>query len=269
MGKKIVVALAPVGGWGEGRNNPLEPARIAEEVARCAEAGASLVHLHARDRAGRLTTDLSTWLETSRRIRESCGILIEASTGGLSELSAEERALSLKSPEASFGSLNIGSINFQDQVYRNSVPDARLWVRRMAEAGKKPNLEIFDTAHVAIAELLIEEGLVKPQFNFNFVFDYRWGMRFSLPLLEVLKSSLPSPSVWGAVFGGNRDFRPHLQAVLHGAAMVRVGFEDSPVCNGREAVTNLELVEELRRELEVLGFEAASPAEAARILGLG
>ena len=266
--KKIILALAPTGGWGAGRNNPLDPGILSREVIACARAGASLVHLHARDGCGALTTDLSLFLETTRRIHQGCDIIIEASTGGLSQLSAEERALPLKSPEAETGSLNMGSLNFLDNVYRNSLPDIRLWLGRMKERGVLPCLEIFDTSHLLLTTHLIGEGLISTPLVFNFVFNYRWGMGFSLPLLGLLKQMLPRPSLWGAVFGSSEDFSLHLQAALHGAGMVRVGFEDSPLCEGREAASNLELVQELRRRLEILGFRPASPEEARTQLNL-
>jgi uncharacterized protein (DUF849 family) len=79
---------------------------------------------------------------------------------------------------------------------------------------------------------------------------------------------LPKESIWGAIFGESKDFSFHLQAFLQGATMVRVGFEDSRICNNREVKSNLELVKEIRRELEVLGFELAKPNEARELLDI-
>jgi 3-keto-5-aminohexanoate cleavage enzyme len=268
VSRTIVLAVAPVGGWGAGRNNPLTPGQIAREVASCAEAGASLVHLHARDRRGGLTTDLETYSAACEKIRAECDILIEASTGGLSSLSAAERALSLNSPHAELGSLNLGSLNFHDQVYCNSMPDIRLWIAAMRDRQVKPQLEIFDTAQVQVAEALAAEGLLQGRMNFNFIFNYRWGMCFSLPLLQVLAGMLPPESIWGAVVGASEDFAVHLQAALYGAHMLRVGFEDSPLLAGREADTNAGLVSALVKQLNVLGFRPATVPEARRILGL-
>lgn len=162
----------------------------------------------------------------------------------------------------------MGSLNFLDKVYVNTVPDIRYWLQSMIKNRVKPSLEIFDTSNIAISDLFINEGLIKPQYNFNFVFNYKWGMSFSLPLVEVLKSMLPKESIWGAVFGESRNFSSHLQACLQGATMIRVGFEDSKICNNKEAETNLELVKEIRRELEISGFELADPEEARKLLGM-
>ena len=268
MSRTIVLAVAPVGGWGAGRNNPLTPGQIAREVVACAEAGASLVHLHARDRRGGLTTDLAAYLEACEKIRAESDILIEASTGGLSSLSAAERALSLNNPHAELGSLNLGSLNFHDRVYCNSMPDIRFWIEAMRDRQVKPQLEIFDTAQIQATEALAAEGLLQGRMNFNFIFNYRWGMCFSLPLLQVLAGMLPPESIWGAIVGASEDFTVHLQAALHGAHMLRVGFEDSPLLQGREAGSNAELVAELVRRLEILGFKPATASESRRILGL-
>jgi len=268
MTKKIILALAPTGGWGKDYNNPLEPEKIAKQVITCAEEGASLVHLHARDSKGELTTDLSNFSKTIELITNKCSVIIEASTGGLSSLTPQERALPLQNEKVELGSLNMGSLNFLDKVYINTVPDIRYWLQSMIKNRVKPSLEIFDTSNIAISDLFIKEGLINPQYNFNFIFNYKWGMSFSLPLLEVLKSMLPKESIWGAVFGGSSDFSSHLQASLQGATMVRVGFEDSRICDYGEAKSNLELVKEIRRELEISGFELADPEEARKLLGI-
>ena len=266
MSKTIIVAVAPTGAWGKGHNNPIDADHIAEEVLACAEAGASLVHIHARDRDGNLTKDQSEFLKATDLIRRESDIIIEASTGGLSNMTAQERALPVRNPGVDAASLNVGSLNFLDDVYRNSVPDIKLWLRLMREADVKPCLEIFDSSNITLANHLIHEGLIQPQFNFNFVFNYQWSMEFSLPLLEVLKGMLGQQSIWAAVFGRSTDFSCHLQAALCGAAMIRVGFEDSRICNNRNAKSNVELVKTIREELEVLGFRLMTPAEARKML---
>lgn len=266
MYPKIILAIAPVGSWGKGNNNPLTPEEIAEEVIRCAQAGASLVHLHARDEKGHLTTNMKHFNQTTGSIKEKCTIIIEASTGGLSRLTPQERALPLQDKNAENGSLNMGSLNFLDEVYINRVPDIRYWIEEMNKNEIKPCMEIFDTSHIRISHLAIQENLIKPPYQFNFIFDYQWGMAFSLPLLQTLISMLPHHSKWGVVFGGNQDFKSHLKCILWGATMVRVGFEDSVVCNEQKASNNLILVQKIREEIESLGYHLASPDEARKIL---
>ncbi|MEE4167082.1 MAG: 3-keto-5-aminohexanoate cleavage protein [Desulfocapsaceae bacterium] len=261
MNKSVIIAVAPTGGWGAGRNNPLTPEDIASEVIASSNAGAAVVHLHSRDRAGRLTADMSFFNETIELIKQQSDIILEASTGGLSELDAVQRACPVGSRYAEMGSLNIGSLNFGDFVYRNSLPDVRFWIEEMARRGVKPSLEIFDTGHLETALHLIDEGLVEKPCNFSFIFNVQWGMKYDKELLSYLISRLPAESCWGTIFIGSSDFKPHLEAIGMGAASVRVGFEDSLEYNGRTAVSNGELVLALRDELEHNGYIVSDPQE--------
>ena len=151
MNPKIILAVAPTGGWGRGNDNPITPDAIARDVIACAQAGAAVVHMHARNEKGELTTDLAPFSRAVAAIKASCDIVLEASTGGLSNLTAAERVLPASSDDAEMGSLNIGSLNFEDAVYQNSLPDVRLWIETMVRSGVKPSLEIFDTGHLETA----------------------------------------------------------------------------------------------------------------------
>ncbi|MFH1981603.1 MAG: 3-keto-5-aminohexanoate cleavage protein [Pseudomonadota bacterium] len=266
MNKKIIIAVAPTGGWGAGRGNPVTPEAIAEDVIACARAGAGVVHLHARDAGGALTADLSCFNQTVADIKAACDILLEASTGGLSGLSAAERALPAKHPLADMASLNMGSLNFGDHVYCNSLPDVRYWIEQMAAAGVKPSLEIFDTGHMDTALHLIAEGLIAAPCNFSFIFNVHWGMHYHPLLLDYLISKVPADSRWGALFIGSRDFTGHLEAARKGAAVVRVGFEDSATYAGRTASSNAELVDAVRTALADSGIAVAGVHEARSIL---
>jgi 3-keto-5-aminohexanoate cleavage enzyme len=266
MQKKIIIALAPTSGAGAGNGNPVGSRDIAEQVIAGVRAGATLVHMHARDESGALTTDLTAFNAAVAAIKSSCDVVLEASTGGLSTLTAAERALPAAHPQAQLASLNIGSLNFGDRVYQNSVPDIRYWVRTMAELGVKPGMEIFDTGNLDFALALIAEGAIKPPCSFSFVFDLRWGMSFDPVLLAWLVKRLPAGSCWGAIFVGSKDFAKHREAARQGASFVRTGFEDSREFNGKLAASNVELVAALRRELESDGFAIASADEARAMI---
>jgi 3-keto-5-aminohexanoate cleavage enzyme len=266
MNRPVIIAVAPTGGWGRGENNPVQAQDVATEVIRCAQAGAAVVHLHARDGEGRLTTDLTSFNQAVQTITDSCDIILEASTGGLSGFTAQQRMLPIGNPHAQMGSLNIGSLNFGDEVYKNSLKDVRYWVSEMRKAGVKPSLEVFDTGHMETALFLIQEGWLSPPCNFSFIFGVRWGMPWNAFILSYLKHRVPEGSRWGGDFIASQDFSAHVEAARQGAAMVRVGFEDSAVYNGRTARCNAELVLALRAELVSAGFSIAAPAEARRML---
>lgn len=264
--RKIIIALAPVGGWGIGEGNPVDPAALAREVSQCAAAGASIVHLHARDLSGALTTDLSTFNKAVELIKSSCDIILEASTGGISSMTAMERALPTSNPHAQLAALNMGSLNFGDRVYQNSVPDIRLWIKIMAERRVKPSLEIFDAGNMDCALHLIREGLLTPPCNFSFVCNLNWSMPCHPTLISYLRDRVPAGSHWGVNLINSTDFSQHLEVAHLGASVLRVGFEDSRHYNGRIAANNQDLVVALRAELEADGFSIATVDEARAVL---
>jgi len=266
MKAKVIIAVAPTGGWGPGRKNPIKADAIARDVIQCAAAGAGVVHLHARDEQGALTTDLAAFAAAVEQIKGECDIILEASTGGLSNLSAEQRVLPAGNPHAEMGSLNLGSLNFGDDVYQNRLPDVRLWIEAMNGFGLKPSLEIFDTGHLETALDLLEKGLLSSPCNFSFIFNVRWGMPFYPELLVYLKLRLPINSRWAGLFIQSTDFTNHVKAAHAGAAILRTGFEDSIHYNGKIAGCNAELVKALRHALEAEGFEIANTEEARAIL---
>ena len=106
--RKIIVAVAPVGREINPPSvNPLTPEDVASEVIACAESGASMVHLHVRDRKGNQTEDISNFSKTLDFIRKSSDIIIQGSTGGLTDLSLEERCVALNDPRVEVASLNM------------------------------------------------------------------------------------------------------------------------------------------------------------------
>ncbi len=266
MNKKIIISVAPIGPWGEGRDNPLTPEAVAEQVVQCAKAGASLVHMHARDEKGALTTDLTTFNKTAELIKSRCDIILEASTGGLSSMTPLERTLPATNPHAQLASLNVGTFNFGDRVYQNCVPDIRLWIKTMADLKIKPAMEVFEAGNMECALHLIRECAMVPPYNFIFVCDLNWGMPYHPALISYLRDRVPAGSHFGVNLINSKDFKNHLEVARLGASMLRVGFEDSRTYNGKLAVNNQELVSALRVELEADGFSIATPDEARALL---
>jgi uncharacterized protein (DUF849 family) len=118
--RKIIVAVAPVGAEIKPPSeNPLTPEDVAGEVIACAEAGAGMVHLHVRDREGNQTENISDFSKTLDIIRQSSDIIIQGSTGGLSTFTLEQRCVAVNDPRVEVASLNMGSVNFGEDVYIN------------------------------------------------------------------------------------------------------------------------------------------------------
>jgi 3-keto-5-aminohexanoate cleavage enzyme len=268
--RKIIVAVAPVGKGIEPPSiNPLTPEQVALEVAECTRAGAGFVHLHVRDDKGEQTEDLKHFSRTLDLIRESSDIIIQGSTGGLSELSLEERCVALNDLRVEVASLNMGSVNFSEDVYINRLPDIRYWARRMEEANVIPELEIFEAGMLTAVAKLIEEKVIRQPFTYGFPLGFHYALPANPHSLFFLTSILPVPAPWGVVHEGMPDLSLLATAVAMGAAAVRVGFEDSVYyAPGRAAATNAELVEKLVTLIHQIGYEVATPSEARDLLGL-
>jgi len=268
--RKIIVAVAPVGKDIEPLSiNPLTPEEVAREVIDCTRAGASFVHLHVRDDKGSQTDDLTQFSRTLDLIRESSDIIIQGSTGGLSELSLEARCVALNDPRVEVASLNMGSVNFSEDVYINRLPDIRYWARRMEEADVIPELEIFEAGMLTAVTKLLEEKVLKPPFTFGFPLGFRYALPAVPNSLFFLTSSLPANAAWGVVHESMQDFSLLATAIGMGAAAIRVGFEDSVYyAPGKAAPTNVELVEKIVSLIHQIGYEVATPAEARELLGL-
>jgi len=264
------VAVAPVGkDIKPPAINPLTAEAVAREVIDCSRAGASFVHLHVRDDQGAQTEDLTHFSRTLDLVRESSDIIIQGSTGGLSELSLEQRCVALNDPRVEVASLNMGSVNFSEDVYINRLPDIRYWARRMEEAHVIPELEIFEAGMLTAVAKLVEEGVLKPPFTYGFPLGFHYALPATVNSLFFLTSSLPVPAPWGVVHEGMQDFSLLATALGMGAAALRVGFEDSVYyAPGKAAATNAELVEKIVSLVHQIGFEVATPSEARDLLGL-
>ncbi|MDY6791609.1 MAG: 3-keto-5-aminohexanoate cleavage protein [Thermodesulfobacteriota bacterium] len=267
---KIIVSVAPVGKEvPETSFNPITPEEVAEEVTACAEAGASMVHLHVRDRYGNQTADLTDFSQTLDRIRPASDIIIQGSTGGLVDLSVEERSTALNDHRVQTASLNMGSVNFGDEVYVNTLPNIQYWARRMAEERIVPELEIFEAGMIPVYKQLMAKTVLRKPFSFNFILGVEWGMPAVHQSLFFLTSFLDQPIPWGITHVGMTDFSLLATAIGLGAAVVRVGFEDSAFyAPGKAAHANVELVERAVALVRHIGFDVATIEEARDILGV-
>jgi 3-keto-5-aminohexanoate cleavage enzyme len=268
--RKIIVAVAPVGKDIEPPSmNPLTAEEVAREVIDCTRAGASFVHLHVRDDKGNQTEDLTQFSRTLDLIREASDIIIQGSTGGLSELSLEARCVALNDPRVEVASLNMGSVNFSEEVYINRLPDIRYWARRMEETNVIPELEIFEAGMLTAVTKLVEEKVLKPPLAFGFCLGFHWALPADPNSLFFLKSSLTEPASWGVVHESMHDFSLLATAIGMGAAAIRVGFEDSVYyAPGKAAATNVVLVEKIVSLVHQIGYDVATPAEARELMGL-
>lgn len=274
--RKIIVTVAPVCHVGkpipEGCKNPLTPEEITEDVLNCYRAGACQVHLHTRDLKGNPTFELDVFSQTIHAIREHSDMIIQGSTGGLSDLSLADRCVSLNVPEVEIASLNMGSVNFGETVYINTMPDLRYWAKRQQEANVVPEMELFDLSHVECCTRLADEGVIRRPLHYNFCVGPGGSSNLSATGRNLaLLCALTEPGTsWGINHDSMKDFSILACAIGMGANAVRVGFEDSfYYAEGKLARTNAELVERLVALIRAMGCEPATPAEAREMLEIG
>lgn len=269
---RVIVAVAPVahaGTWlPAGCVNPVTPESIADEVRRCVDAGASVVHLHVRDRAGAIVADNRVFAETLDRIFATTDVVVNGSTGGASALTREERCTALTDHRVEVASLNMGSSNFGSGVYVNTVEDIAYWADRMRRAGVVPELELFATSMIATARVLAEAGVLADPLHFNVCLGFPGATPADPRYLAHFASLMDPGERWGFLNEGMIDLRLCAAAIGMGASLTRVGFEDGGYLRAdRPARSNAELVTQLVTLVRAVGAEPASVAEARRMLG--
>ncbi|MGH2678731.1 MAG: 3-keto-5-aminohexanoate cleavage protein, partial [Actinomycetota bacterium] len=248
---------------------PLSPEEIAEEVARCREAGASIVHLHVRDEDGVPSQSREHFFRAIAAVKRAApDIVIQTSTGGSVGMSEEERAqpLDLK-PE--MATLTTGTVNFGDEVFENPYPLVERFFLRMREIGIQPEFEVFDTGMVETAARLVTEHDAEARhLHFDLVLGVPGGMAGTPRSVLHLTSILPPGASWTAT-GIGRTHLPVTLAVLALGGHVRTGFEDTIyLAKGRLAESNADLIARVASIAAQTGREVASPAQAREIVGI-
>jgi uncharacterized protein (DUF849 family) len=276
---------------------PVTPEEIAEAAIGAAQAGAAIVHLHARNpKDGSPTQDPALFRQFGARIKAASDVVLNFTTGGAPTMSIEERlqpALVLK-PEVA--SLNMGSMNFglyemlgrykefkhdwekpylagsDERIFRNTFKDIAFILQSCADNDTRFEIECYDIGHLYTAAHFLERRLVKPPLFIQSVFGIRGGIG---PHPEdVLHMKRTADRLFGDAYcwsvlgaGRNQMFSAALSAVMGGN--VRVGLEDSLwLGRGQLARSNAEQVAKARRILEELGLTVATPADAREMLKL-
>ncbi|HEY5670248.1 MAG TPA: 3-keto-5-aminohexanoate cleavage protein [Anaerolineales bacterium] len=247
---------------------PLTPDEIAEEAWEAQQAGAAMVHLHARAADGSPTQDIQAYQSIIQAVRSRCpDLIIQVSTGGAVGMSAEERLQPL-ALQPDMASLTTGTVNFGEEVFYNSLPMIRQFARAMLEKNIRPELEIFDSGMIANALRLFKEGLLLEPLHFNFVLGVPGGAAGTLKNLMHMVESVPPSSTWCASGIGAAQLPLTTMAILLGGH-VRVGLEDNIYYRrGELSQGNAPLVARVFRLAGELGRPLATPNEARRILNL-
>jgi uncharacterized protein (DUF849 family) len=276
---------------------PITPDEIARAAIGAAQAGAAVVHLHAREpKDGRPTQDPKMFLQFLPKIKAASDVVINLTTGGAPTMSIEDRlqpALQLK-PEVA--SLNMGSMNFglyemiprvaqwkyewekpylagsDDRIFKNTFKDIAHILQSCSNNDTRFEIECYDIGHLYTAAHFLDRGLVKPPLFIQSVFGIRGGIgphpEDVLHMRRTADRLFGNQYQWSVLGGGRNQMYIATQSAVMGGN-VRVGLEDSLwIGKGQLAKTNADQVSKIRRILEELGLEVATPEDARNILKL-
>ncbi len=276
---------------------PVTPDEIAEAAVGAAEAGATVLHLHARDpEDGRPTQDPAIYHRFLPRIKQSTKAVVNITTGGGPYMSVEERLQPALKYSPEVASLNMGSMNFglfpmlgrfkefkhdwerqhlensRDLVFKNTFKDIEFILTSCADNGTRFEFECYDIAHLYNLAHFLDRGLVRPPLFIQSVFGILGGIGGHPEDLMHMRRTADR------LFGGDYRWsilgagRNQIPLATIGAAMganVRVGMEDSLWCGpGTLAESNAQQVKKMRQVLEGLSLEVAEPDDAREILDL-
>jgi len=277
---------------------PVTPEEIAEQGIAAVEAGAAILHLHARmPEDGRPTGDPEIYRQFLPVIKQRTDAVINITTGGSATMPLDERLKAAKVFQPEMCSLNMGTINFamfpaarriekwkhpwerdyivnsDDFIFRNTFRDIATILRTMGEGGTRFEHECYDVGHLYNLAHFVEAGAVEPPFFIQMIFGILGGIGPDLENLTFMKATADrlfgaGSYQWSVLAAGKHQMPFLTQAGLMGGH-VRVGLEDSLfIERGVLAVSNAEQVEKIVRILREMGREPATPTEARDMLGL-
>jgi uncharacterized protein (DUF849 family) len=272
---------------GKSAHVPVTPQQIAAAALSAHAAGAAIVHLHVRDPAtGKAGRDPALFRELFERIREKNSDVIINMTGGMGGdlmfgpdehplqfapgtdfVGPAERVAHILDLRPEIGTLDCGSLNFDELLYGTSPRFLRSMAAAYQSRGVRPEIEVFEFGHIELAKQLMSEGLIDAPALFQLCLGIKYGAPASAESMQAMRDALP-PGVHWSAFGVGRLQMPMVaQAVLLGGN-VRVGLEDNLYLDKGVLATNAQLVERACRIVELLGARVLSSAETRQHLGL-
>ena len=277
---------------------PLTPDQVAEQAIGAAEAGAAILHLHARDpKDGRPTPDPAVFMQFLPRIKQACDAVVNITTGGGHNMTVDERLAAPLKASPEMCSLNMGSMNFglypmlnrykefkyewepkylemtRDFIFKNTFKDIERILKDLGEGhGTRFEFECYDIGHLYTLAHFLDRKLVKPPLFVQTIFGILGGVGAdpeNVAHAKRIADKLFGDSYYWSILAAGRHQMP---LITMGAIMggnVRVGLEDSLYLGkGQLAKTNAEQVTRIRSILENLSLEIASPKEAREMLAL-
>jgi len=277
---------------------PITPEQVAEGAIGAAEAGAAIVHLHARDPYdGRPTPDPEIFFEFLPRIKSACNAVINITTGGGHGMTVQERLAAALQAKPEMASLNMGSMNFglfpmlergrqwkydwepayleasRDFIFRNTFKDIEYTLRTLGEGcGTRFEFECYDVGHLYNLAHFVDRGLVRPPMLVQTIFGILGGIGAdpdNLVHMKRIADKLFGEAYQWSVLAAGRHQMPLVTTAAILGGNVRVGLEDSLwLGRGQLAESNAAQVQKIRGILENLSLEVATADEARMLLHL-
>jgi uncharacterized protein (DUF849 family) len=258
---------------------PYTPEEYAKEARRARDAGASVVHIHARYPDGQPSYRVEEYRSITEAIlAEAPDLIINYSTGAVG-IPIQERVHQITALKPELGALNMGSMNYAkyskkrkslifDFVFANPFEDITYLLEQMRSVGVKPECECFDTGHIGNVLPLIDMGLIELPIQFSLILGVLGGAPADARTLAHMATLLPEPSTWEVIAISRKQWTLVSAAASLGGN-VRVGLEDNfYLPKGEMAASNGDLVEAAAQLVELSGRTVADPAEARRLLSL-
>ena len=252
---------------------PLTPKEIIKDALECAELGVNMIHLHARDENGVPTYKKELYKEIICGIREKRSdlILIATCSGrNFSEFEKRSEVLELKGDaKPDMGSLTLSSLNFNKQASVNDPNMIKSLAQKMLDNGIKPELEVFDVGMLNYARYLARKGIIKSPFYYNFIIGNIACAQATLLHMGVMLQDVMDDSL--VTMGGVGDVQQDVNVVgVIFANGSRTGLEDNIYFDKEKNLlaTNKQLIERIRKHIEVLGYRVATSQEIRNFLKL-
>lgn len=299
MSQKVIITAAVTGAVHTPSMSPylpITPEQIIEDAVKACEAGAAVVHIHARNpETGRPTSELSLMGDIVDGIKRRSDVVICITTGGAIGMSLEERLIAIPTYKPELASCNAGSVNFvlapaaekiknpkfdwevpfleatNDLVFSNTFKGLEYYIKTMNEHGTLPEFEVYDVGMINNIAYFVKKGIVRKPVYLQFVMGVLGGMPASVEnLVYLVKTAREQLGefTWSCAAAGKAQF-PLTTTALAMGGNVRVGLEDNLYTKpGVLAKSSSEQVTIIRNIAESLGKEIATPKEARAILSL-
>ncbi len=301
MPKSVIITCAVTGGIHTPTMSPylpVTPDQIADAAIGASEAGATIIHLHARNpETGRPDSRVETFQQFLPKIKDGCDSILNISTGGGLGMSRDQRILAANTFSPEMASLNVGSMNFgifpmaekydnwqhqwepdflnmtRDFIFPNTFTDIEYILKELGEThGTRFEFECYDLGHLYNLAYFVNKGMIKPPFFIQMVFGVLGGVGADLDNLmhmhTIANKLFGDEYEWSVLAAGRHQMPFGTQAAMLGGNL-RVGLEDSLyIRRGELATSNAQQVTQIRNIIEGLGLTVATPEEARERLAL-